>query len=85
MASGFWRENELESDLDTAPVLRPFDEDIGGLIRDSNDQLYLFSSDYPHPEGGRHPLGRFGRSLEGASPETLDRFYSENFAELFQL
>src|SRR5262249_17849301 len=28
-------------------------EDVGELIRQSNDRLYLFSTDYPHAEGGR--------------------------------
>lgn len=58
-------------------------EDVGELISMSNDELYLFSSDYPHFEGGRNPLGRFERSLDGHSATTLDRFYSENFARLF--
>ncbi|HKU43517.1 MAG TPA: amidohydrolase family protein [Polyangiales bacterium] len=58
-------------------------EDVGDLIRQSNSRLYLFSSDYPHVEGGRHPLGRFGASL-AQTPETeLSDFYSENFARLF--
>jgi predicted TIM-barrel fold metal-dependent hydrolase len=60
-------------------------EDVGALIRASDDRLYLFSSDYPHIEGGRHPLGRFERSLEGTSDVTLARFYSDNFAALFGL
>ena len=25
------------------------------MVRDSNPDLYLFSSDYPHIEGGRDP------------------------------
>ena len=40
----------------------PF-EDVGRLCRDSDPVLYMFSSDYPHAEGGRDPLGRFERSL----------------------
>ena len=40
----------------------PF-EDVGRLCRESDPSLYLFSSDYPHAEGGRDPLGRFERSL----------------------
>jgi len=58
-------------------------EDVGRLIADSNDELYLFSSDYPHVEGGRDPIGKFGKSLEGASDETMTRFCSENFLRLF--
>ena len=58
-------------------------EDVGRLIADSNDELYLFSSDYPHVEGGRDPIGKFAKALEGASEETLDRFHAENFLRLF--
>ena len=44
----------------------PF-EDVGWLFAQSDPALYLFSSDYPHAEGGRDPLGRFDRSLAGAT------------------
>lgn len=71
---------QITSQLRFTPY--PF-EDVGEMIRGSNDQLYLFSSDYPHIEGGRNPLGRFEASLNGFAPETLDRFYSENFADMF--
>jgi uncharacterized protein len=60
----------------------PFD-DVGALIRDSSDLLYLFSTDYPHVEGGRNPLGRFTSSLASASEATQERFYSGNFRKLF--
>jgi len=59
----------------------PF-EDVGAMIRDSNPDLYLFSSDYPHPEGGRNPLGRFGASLDGFGEDVLTKFYSANMAGL---
>ena len=59
----------------------PF-EDVGAMIRDSNDRLYLFSSDYPHIEGGRNPIGRFETSLAGFGDDTLQRFYSDNFADI---
>ncbi|MEL7156462.1 MAG: amidohydrolase family protein, partial [Actinomycetota bacterium] len=59
----------------------PF-EDVGALIRASSDELYLFSSDYPHIEGGRNPLGRFTASLDGFGEETLEKFYSANFARM---
>jgi predicted TIM-barrel fold metal-dependent hydrolase len=58
-------------------------EDVGDLIRQSDSQLYLFSSDYPHVEGGRHPLGRFQASMEGCAESAQAQFYSENFAGLF--
>jgi predicted TIM-barrel fold metal-dependent hydrolase len=59
----------------------PF-EDVGAMIRESNADLYLFSSDYPHIEGGRNPLGRFESSLHGMSEEVLDKFFEHNMADL---
>jgi predicted TIM-barrel fold metal-dependent hydrolase len=59
----------------------PF-EDVGALIRDSFPELYLFSSDYPHAEGGRNPIGRFEMSLGDQPESTRELFYAENFARL---
>ena len=61
----------------------PF-EDVGAMIRESNENLYLFSSDYPHIEGGRNPLGRFNSSLEGFDDQVLDRFFCDNMADLLE-
>ena len=44
--------------------------------------MYLFSSDYPHVEGGRNPLGRFAASTERLSDMALQRFYCDNFVDL---
>jgi predicted TIM-barrel fold metal-dependent hydrolase len=60
-------------------------EDVGELIRESNDRLYCFSTDFPHVEGGRDPFGKFGASMAGQPQETLDRFYTTNYAELMGL
>jgi predicted TIM-barrel fold metal-dependent hydrolase len=60
----------------------PF-EDVGALIRESWPELYLFSSDYPHAEGGRDPIGRFERALAGCDDETKARFFWENFRGLY--
>ena len=60
----------------------PF-EDVGALIRESWPELYLFSSDYPHAEGGRDPIGRFERALAGFDEETKRRFFQENFRGLY--
>jgi hypothetical protein len=57
-------------------------EPVGWLIEQSGDDLYLFSSDYPHPEGGRDPLARFEHTLAGVSDDARERFYSGNFAEM---
>jgi uncharacterized protein len=53
---------------------------VGVLIRESHPSLYLFSSDYPHAEGGRHPLGRFERVLADAPDATQHAFFAGNAA-----
>ena len=58
-------------------------EDVGSFIDASADDLYLFSSDYPHVEGGKDPIGRFEQSLGERQPEVRDRFYAENFLKIF--
>jgi hypothetical protein len=57
----------------------PF-EDVGRLVTQSDSALYLFSSDYPHAEGGRDPLGRFDRSLEAADGATKASFFAASAA-----
>ncbi len=58
-------------------------EDVARLIERSNPELYLFSSDYPHVEGGRDPIGRFEGYLAGSSERDKTLFYSENFLRLW--
>jgi predicted TIM-barrel fold metal-dependent hydrolase len=58
-------------------------EDIGGLVDQTDADLYLFSSDYPHTEGGKDPIGRFESSLGDRSQAVRDAFYSENFLRLW--
>ena len=58
-------------------------EDVGALIDQSNPELYLFSTDYPHTEGGRNPIARFETALGNRSEQIRDRFYSENFLRIF--
>ncbi|MFI5307962.1 MAG: amidohydrolase family protein [Polyangiales bacterium] len=60
-------------------------EDVGDLIRQSDDALYLFSSDYPHIEGGRNPIGRFDTSLANSDARAQQRFYTDNFRKLFRV
>jgi predicted TIM-barrel fold metal-dependent hydrolase len=54
-------------------------EDVGRLIRDAGAELFMFSSDYPHPEGTDDPIGRFERSFKGISEDAKAKFYCENF------
>jgi len=58
-------------------------EAVGDLIDQSNDELYLFSTDYPHTEGGRNPIARFETALGDRSEPVRDRFYAENFLRIF--
>jgi predicted TIM-barrel fold metal-dependent hydrolase len=54
-------------------------EDVGRMIRDAGPELFMFSSDYPHPEGTRDPLGKFEASLEGMDETVKDKFYRANY------
>lgn len=58
-------------------------EDVGTFIDLSTPDLYLFSSDYPHIEGGRNPIARFELSLGDRDACVRDKFYSENFLRVF--
>ena len=58
-------------------------EDVGALVDQSAADLYLFSSDYPHVEGGRDPIGRFEGSLGDRPDDVRDQFYAENFLRIF--
>jgi predicted TIM-barrel fold metal-dependent hydrolase len=57
-------------------------EDVGWIIEQSAPELCMFSSDYPHVEGGRRPIERFESSLAGVGEDTKRRFYSDNFLDL---
>lgn len=69
--------------LRRAVKFTPFpNEDVGRMIRDAGPELFMFSSDYPHPEGTDDPLGRFERSLDGIDDAAKDLFYRRNFEQL---
>ncbi|MBL8674842.1 MAG: amidohydrolase family protein [Rhodospirillales bacterium] len=59
-------------------------EDAGWIIANSGDSVCLFSSDYPHVEGGRNPIKRFEASMDAAGiPDGARRkFYCDNFIEM---
>lgn len=58
-------------------------EHVGVLIEESSPDLYLFSSDYPHVEGGRDPIGKFEQSIGDMSEGIKTQFYTENFLRLW--
>ena len=57
-------------------------EDVGWIIDQAGTEVCLFSSDYPHVEGGRRPIERFERSLDGVSDPARQAFYHDNFVDL---
>jgi predicted TIM-barrel fold metal-dependent hydrolase len=59
-------------------------EDTGWTIANAGAQVCMFSSDFPHVEGGRNPIARFERSMDSANIDapTRARFYVDNFADL---
>lgn len=54
-------------------------EDVGWIVEQGGPDLVMFSSDYPHVEGGRRPVERFEASLGDASEDVRQQFYADNF------
>ena len=57
-------------------------EDVGWITEQVGPDVCLFSTDFPHVEGGRRPFERFERSLGDVSEHVRNRFYAENFVDL---
>jgi len=57
-------------------------ENVGWIIANGGEDICMFSSDYPHIEGGRNPLKRFNESLDGVSATARRRFFRDNFIEM---
>jgi predicted TIM-barrel fold metal-dependent hydrolase len=60
-------------------------EPVGWMMEQAGADLFMFSTDYPHPEGGRDPLAKFEEELGGVGREDLHRFYRGNMAALLGL
>lgn len=58
-------------------------EDAGAIIREGGPELFMFSSDFPHPEGTKNPIQRFEATFDGFDEAVRDRFYRRNFEDLF--
>lgn len=54
------------------------------IIENAGDEVCLFSTDYPHVEGGRNPLGRFDAAISHLSDYAKRRFFQENFESLMR-
>lgn len=57
-------------------------EPVGWMIEQAGEELFMFSTDYPHPEGGRDPLAKFEATLEETDAAAQRRFYFDNMHEL---
>jgi predicted TIM-barrel fold metal-dependent hydrolase len=62
-------------------------EEPGWLIEQSGADLFMFASDFPHPEGGRDPIGSFDKSFEAHATNEVarEKFYSGNFAHMMSM
>ncbi len=57
-------------------------EPVGWMVEQCGEELFCFSSDFPHPEGTKDPIGRFEAALAGASEDAKERFYSSNLEQM---
>jgi predicted TIM-barrel fold metal-dependent hydrolase len=57
-------------------------EPVGWMIEQCGEELFCFSSDYPHPEGTKDPIARFEATLTGVPDGALERFYRANLATM---
>ena len=57
-------------------------EPVGWMIEQAGRELFMFSSDYPHPEGTKNPMERFEATLTDIRDADKDLFYAGNMAEL---
>ncbi len=57
-------------------------EPSGWIIANAGEDMLLFSSDFPHVEGGRNPIKRFETNLGNASERAKRKFYRDNFIDL---
>ena len=57
-------------------------EPVGWIVEQAGPELCMFSSDYPHIEGGRNPLKRFELSTPNLSEAAREKFYATNYADM---
>ena len=62
----------------------PF-EDTTWLVEQCGAELFMFSTDYPHPEGGKRPFEIFDEAMVAFDADTRERFFWRNGAELLGL
>lgn len=57
-------------------------EPTGWIIENSSPDICMFSSDFPHVEGGRNPLRRFDNEVNHLDDAVRDKFFRGNFEDL---
>jgi predicted TIM-barrel fold metal-dependent hydrolase len=59
-------------------------DDVAWVMDQVGPDVLMFSSDFPHIEGGRNPLARYERNLDGGnvSEAHREKFYAGNFVDL---
>jgi predicted TIM-barrel fold metal-dependent hydrolase len=87
-SQGFSRDGISAADLERRPSdylrsnvrVTPFVFEPVDVYLDRYDlaDVLCFSTDYPHVEGGRDPLGRFGAALARHGAETVEKFFVTN-------
>jgi hypothetical protein len=55
------------------------------MIEQAGEELFLFSADCPHPEGGHNPLARFEASMQDTPEPAKQRFCTDDFVEMMSL
>ncbi len=59
-------------------------EDLALMVdRYGLEDVYCFSTDYPHIEGSRDPYGKFGKWLQRLPQDYMRKFYIDNGRLLF--
>ena len=57
-------------------------EPVGWMIEQAGAELFMFSTDFPHPEGGRDPLAKFEAEMTSTTDQEKHQFFYANMAEL---
>ena len=58
-------------------------EPTGWIIEQAGPEIAMFSSDFPHVEGGRNPLKRFDAEVAHLPADVQDRFFRRNFEDMW--
>ena len=62
-----------------------FGEPVGWMIEQGGEDLFLFSSDYPHREGTTDPIGHLEETMGELSESARAAFYYGNYSRMMGL